>query len=228
MGKVITVEQAELKTATVEIRHLIVSARKMTLSVFRQIEHEPLLLRNGNTFGFAGMPWGRVGYYWGDHDRDDLHILWQKGRELRRSLVSRSYLLTTRGESEKTAEYIGGLVGRPCEWYVVEFHYQNEQGETKRSASQFPPHGYRWEGVVTVRFQEAEYSTAYEIPRVLNLEFPVDWGAHKISDHAIKILKSRRYEAIAAVEAGPHSERVASFRQCLKALNDLDQLFIAV
>lgn len=86
-NRVITVEQAELKTASVEIRHVVVNARKMTLSVFRQIPEEDILVLEGGGWRLAGVPWGLVNYFWGSMNANRHHVLWQKGKELRRSLV---------------------------------------------------------------------------------------------------------------------------------------------
>jgi hypothetical protein len=81
----IHVKDAKLSTATIEVRHLVVSDRKMTLSVFRQIPHEILI--NFEKGVLVGDVWGHVNYWWGSTEREtseSLHIVWQKGEELRR------------------------------------------------------------------------------------------------------------------------------------------------
>lgn len=89
----INVKDASVKTATVQIRSVIVSAKQMTLSVFRQVREENLVETVGGDFRLRGIPWGAVQYFWGDmpekcHDGEPvLHVLWQKDDELRRSRV---------------------------------------------------------------------------------------------------------------------------------------------
>lgn len=97
----ISVEHAEIKTATVEIKQLTVNARKMTLSVFRQIPREDLV--NPATGELNGVVWGHVNYWWDgcgytdtlrvpgipdviERSRD-MHVLWQEGVELKRDIV---------------------------------------------------------------------------------------------------------------------------------------------
>lgn len=100
----LTVQNAEIKTATVEVRTLTISGKQVTQAVFRQLENENLL---SSTLTLAGIPWGRVNYHpdkacsrSGPHrdpysfDRhpeycngEHMHVVWQKGSELRRALV---------------------------------------------------------------------------------------------------------------------------------------------
>jgi hypothetical protein len=87
----IHVKDATLSTATITIRHLTVSDRKLTLAVFRQIPHGRLI-----DFGkgiLLGDVWGHVNYWWKtpDYRTDDaMHIVWQKGTELRRFIFEPS------------------------------------------------------------------------------------------------------------------------------------------
>lgn len=85
MSAKINVERAEINTATIQVKTLMVNARKLTLSVFRQIFEEDLV--DQDRMIFNGVPWGMVNYYWGDLNTSYQHIVWQKGNELRRSLV---------------------------------------------------------------------------------------------------------------------------------------------
>ena len=83
----IDVSHAEIKTAVVSVKTLTINARQLTLSVFRQIQEDELFVINDTTLSLAGVPWGVVQYHWGDQNRSDLHVLWVKNQELRRSLV---------------------------------------------------------------------------------------------------------------------------------------------
>lgn len=83
MSTVLT-KDASVRTASVSIQSLTISSKQVTLSVFRQIELDTLI--DPETAKLNGLPWGRVNYYWKDND-EGLHVLWQKGSELRRDLV---------------------------------------------------------------------------------------------------------------------------------------------
>lgn len=88
MQKVIQIRDAVLKTLKVEVKSLTISGKQMTLAVFRQLVEEPLI--NVETGELKGVPWGTVNYYWGDckplgNYNGHLHVVWQKGDELRRS-----------------------------------------------------------------------------------------------------------------------------------------------
>lgn len=81
----ITVQQAEIRTATVEIKTLTISKKQVTLAVFRQIPVAGLIAPDGT---LNGVPWGTVNY----HPKcmtpkDHWHIVWQSGTELRHSVV---------------------------------------------------------------------------------------------------------------------------------------------
>ncbi|GAB2555652.1 hypothetical protein GCM10027085_53670 [Spirosoma aerophilum] len=59
----------------------------MTYALFKQLPEEDFF---DESFGIIGIRWGRINYFWGDHkDATDttLHILWQKGDELRRCII---------------------------------------------------------------------------------------------------------------------------------------------
>lgn len=107
MTHALTVQNAEIKTAAVEIRTLTVSGKQVTLAVFRQLlEADIVDFRVSHEL--RGEPWGRVNYhadkmlirqkdclgYWLP-DRlvncaqgpNHLHVVWQLGSELRRALV---------------------------------------------------------------------------------------------------------------------------------------------
>ena len=91
----LTVHNAQMSTATVEIKTLTITGKQVTLAVFRQLIEEDLIAEDGT---LDGIPWGTVNYhpdkcgtgdYWKDHPH--WHVVWQKGGELRRSLVRTQY-----------------------------------------------------------------------------------------------------------------------------------------
>lgn len=80
----IDVHSAEIKTATVEVKALVIGGKQVTLSVFRQLIKAPVV---GDGNRLLGTVWGHVNYFWGECKPDHLHIVWQKGDELRRACV---------------------------------------------------------------------------------------------------------------------------------------------
>ena len=100
---IINVENASIKTASVEIKTLTVNGKQVTLSVFRQIIEENIL--DDENFKLNGTPWATVNYFWkDDQNLSDykIHVLWQKGSELRRCVILKkanhkdSYYLKTK------------------------------------------------------------------------------------------------------------------------------------
>jgi len=86
-SKRLTVHTASVATASVEIKTLTVSGKQVTLAVFRQLIEEPIL--DALTAEITGDPWGTVNYH-PDKCTDNpehLHVVWQKGTELRRATV---------------------------------------------------------------------------------------------------------------------------------------------
>lgn len=86
-GRVITAHEATVKTATVEVKSLTISGKQVTLAVFRQLQEDRLI--DGVTALLHGVGWGKVNYH-PDGCKDDgehLHVVWQKGDELRRASV---------------------------------------------------------------------------------------------------------------------------------------------
>jgi len=86
--KAISVHDATVKTAVVEIKTLTISGKQVTLAVFRQLPEENLI--DPKTGQLNGIAWGRVNYH-PDKCADDgiphMHVVWQKGDQLRRSYI---------------------------------------------------------------------------------------------------------------------------------------------
>lgn len=82
-SKPITTHEAQIATATIEVKTVTLNAKQMTLSVFRQLQEEPMI--NPKTGDLVGQPWGIVRYHWNECPKEEHeHIVWQKGSELRR------------------------------------------------------------------------------------------------------------------------------------------------
>ncbi|WP_461130765.1 hypothetical protein [Spirosoma aerophilum] len=81
------VSQVSIQPATIQLKVVTVNNRSMTYALFKQLPEEDFF---DESFGIIGIRWGRINYFWGDHkDATDttLHILWQKGDELRRCII---------------------------------------------------------------------------------------------------------------------------------------------
>jgi hypothetical protein len=81
----LTVQNAAITTASVEIKTLTVSGKQVTLAVFRQLLEQPLVREDGT---LAGQPWGIVNYHPDKCAGSPVrhwHVVWQEGSELRRS-----------------------------------------------------------------------------------------------------------------------------------------------
>lgn len=104
----LTVHNAEVRTATVEVRTLTISGKQVTLAVFRQLIEDDLVDGDGN---FRGLPWGTVNYHpdkCGDKEVGHLHVVWQQGSELRRTRCSPPFVL-----SDDDPVYLDGRVTGP-------------------------------------------------------------------------------------------------------------------
>jgi hypothetical protein len=101
-GRAINVQQAAVKTASITVKVMTIEKRQVTLAVFRQLIQEPLI--DYSSGQFHGLPWGTVNHcpdrkacaerrdyraYDGSyHHQPHLHVVWQKGEELRRAVES--------------------------------------------------------------------------------------------------------------------------------------------
>jgi hypothetical protein len=91
MSPQLTVQNAQVSTATVEIKTLTVSGKQVTLALFRQFIEAPLIAKDGK---LAGIAWGTVNYHPDNTCRDDpphWHVVWQLDDELRRSRVTKTF-----------------------------------------------------------------------------------------------------------------------------------------
>ncbi len=107
--RILTTEDVAITTLSIEVKVMKIGKRQVTLAVFRQLPEEPLI--DHLTGKLKGIPWGRVNYHIECSDavpvltyghetirkvfQEDgikftvphLHVVWQKGNELRRSVV---------------------------------------------------------------------------------------------------------------------------------------------
>src|ERR1043166_3565481 len=81
----ITTREATIKTCSIEVKVMRISARQVTMSVFRQLPCETVIDPDSGLL--AGEVWGRVNYYWGDCTDNHLHVVWLREGQLLRSCV---------------------------------------------------------------------------------------------------------------------------------------------
>lgn len=86
MTRPLTVHNAQITTAAVEVKTLTISGKQVTLAVFRQLQEAELVAPDAT---LNGVPWGLVNYH---PDKcssgpPHVHVVWQQGTELRRARV---------------------------------------------------------------------------------------------------------------------------------------------
>jgi len=127
IGRRITVHEAQVKTAQVTIKTLTIAGRQVTLAVFRQLQEEPLV--DPNSVTLAGIPWGVVNYHpdkCADSGWSHLHVVWQKGEELRRASVyqKRRAVLGVKFEDAINSHYRAWLTHLVLEGHSLDFEVQ--------------------------------------------------------------------------------------------------------
>jgi len=104
--KIITTEDVSINTATIEVKVMKIGNRQVTLAVFRQLRTESII--DHKTGALRGIPWGKVNYHVGCEiagaGTSHIHIVWQKGGELRRCYV-------VHPQMSFTDEYLATLEG---------------------------------------------------------------------------------------------------------------------
>jgi|SRR6266446_1523154 len=90
--QILHASDVNIMTATIEVKVMMLNNRQMTLAVFRQLRVEDLLDSDGK---MKGTPWGIVNYHTDDckllaSKHSHLHVIWQKGDELRHAIVSKA------------------------------------------------------------------------------------------------------------------------------------------
>jgi hypothetical protein len=111
MAKQLTVHNATINTAAVEVKTLTISGKQVTLAVFRQLREEQLIAKDGT---LNGQPWGYVNYHPDKCDEaDHRHYVWQRGDELLRSRVYNKPTFSPTVHLPEATRYLTALVN---EW----------------------------------------------------------------------------------------------------------------
>lgn len=117
MERILTVKEATVQTVQVEIKALKVGKKQVTMGLFRQLPYQDLL--DVETLQLRGVPWGHVNYWWENdgcswHQGPRLHVVWQRGDELRRAAVHQE---PDRGQMVAFREQLQNAVD---DWFLVE------------------------------------------------------------------------------------------------------------
>lgn len=223
--QIITTSDVSINTASIEVKVMKIGNRQVTLAVFRQLPDEQII--NPKTGMIEGIAWGKVNYHPDECEEasEHLHVVWQKGNELRRATVYRDWskqcaLLNPVYTYAKAYVYACLLDGEPgplCEWdhrqMCVTMSVDAEAYGIGQYNFKVPSRDGRWVasnpwGKVWDPTKDAilEYLNAHDLPHDRSILF---------KDYFIPTAK--RLPALAKTWQ-------ASYTQ----LEQLDQLFIAV
>jgi hypothetical protein len=226
--RAITVQDASVKTMTVEIKSMVVSGKQMTLAVFRQLPLRELIVAKEDADdpdqmlpALDGVPWGLVNYYWKDLDPNALHIVWERDGILYRSLTTRKAT-----ETETFVNYQDAVAWRYGD-YILR---QIEAGElSKESVSQACYLDQHW------WMQRVWFSGGW---MEVNIAPDSDWSPHwyELQTNTASYLakRIRPLETLDNLRAGLKTDArlMDRWRDAYDAmiadLASLDQLYIAV
>lgn len=208
MPKQLTVHNATITTASVEVKTLTISGKQVTLAVFKQLREEPMIGEDG---AFLGEPWGYVNYHpdkCGDDRTKHLHVVWQRDGDLLRSRVDAPW----------DAAHYHPAMGLYAEALIAEGYSRGGEApdslaiftslKARESGTAFLTHkGVKFRGTVRERFcfafDQGRMATPAEI---LTSEHGPGWSSAAFLDQL------------------PAAQHQKSWR----LLNELPQLFIAV
>ena len=138
----ITIKDVQIKGLTVEIKSLTVGRKQLTLSLMRQFIDESII--NEEEMLLKGVPWGFINYFWGE-DKDKtpehyLHLIWQKGSELRRCIIPKKYnpyIYNERIDAENWDynEEIKNVISKETEIREIEKYFALEEDKEDEQSS---------------------------------------------------------------------------------------------
>lgn len=212
MASPLTVHNAEIKTATVEIRTLAISGKQVTLAVFRQLREEELIAEDGT---LNGVPWGTVNYHpdkcGGDNWPDHWHVVWQRGSELLRAHVDQSAEFDRKnlsfspdsGDAFYDAVVREALHGTPHPGYfkgqpvVTESDYYLQSRKTAAKGRWIAEHGIR----SFLEMSEDTYSVAKEAVELATARSEAAEEQEQYPDETGDSWKTRKRRGLPEVEA---------------------------
>lgn len=216
MGAKLTVQNAEIKTAAVEIRTLTISGKQVTLAVFRQLREEPLIAEDG---ALNGDPWGIVNYHpdkCGDGD-SHIHVVWQRGPELLRARVNAPWVAGHECDAAQTFLHAAIHEG-------LRMHGPDSFGIKGRPTIGSPTAGRS--PVVTAQF----VLKGVQFRCLIGVQAARVWGSGTWDDREHDRATLAEWCADAGLTATEAAERLPTgrYQGAWRTLNELPQLFIAV
>ena len=124
IGKLIQIEDAKLKTLTVEIKSLVINGKQMTLAVFRQLPEESIF---DDEMNLRGVPWGLVRYRIDGNNNP--HVLWQNDDVLFRYQI-RDYPPISTYKINKLQDEIRGKIEQGKK-YLISYNHTLEEYERR-------------------------------------------------------------------------------------------------
>src|SRR5262245_30123732 len=233
--RTITTAEATISTATIEVKTITLNNKQMTLSVFRQLQDEDLI--DPETTLLRGVPWGKVRYFGNGCESDHLHVVWQKGRELRRACCYEK-VERIRPRSPRFARLWDGIQ-RVAIGYLYALLLS---GETRQVAQMFPTRRYAivsFPGLPDVRVRDigegVEEQAIKNIGRLLGW-YPYADGEKEAARKDLTEMFPGRSDAEiiaqaplwAAAKYAEIQAFCAQWKARYQELDALDQLFIAV
>jgi hypothetical protein len=203
MARVLTAQNAVINTAAVQIKTLTVAGKQVTLAVFRQLIEEHIF--DFEAGALRGVGWGHVRYLIDRPPDQAIHLVWQRGEELRRCIVERQL------EYHWSRERADQILADPI-YYVA-----SDRSYTARSI-RTAWHTW-WFGHLHFRLPHPYANTRLQSPE-------------REAEERENCSALATYTAAMRAEMAPifdHVVRICEdYRQLIVPLFDLPQLFIAV
>lgn len=207
MAKQLTVHNATITTAAVEVKTLTLSGKQVTLAVFKQLREETLIGEDGN---FLGEPWGFVNWHPNkcEGDKEHLHVVWQKGSDLLRAQVSVPW----------DAFHLHPAMGQYAEALIAEGYSRG--GDAPPSLNVFTSLKARESGTAHMTYKGVQFRGIVREPFC----FAFDQGRMSRPAELLTEEHGPGWSSDAFLGQLP----AAQYQRSWRLLNELPQLFIAV
>jgi hypothetical protein len=243
-GRVLTALNAEVTTAAVSIDTIKIDRRQVTLAVFRQLCIEDIF--DWDAMALRGVGWGWTNYLIDEHasPKRAIHIVWQRGSELRRCVVYRKIQgFGSRYTSESRQRFLDSVVseserydGPEAGKYLGAKCISTPLGERRPEGVDVARHFPNYEGKSFLEPYPKGDAVAY---RESYREWQARQGAHWSRQAALReAYHQRRAAAMTAYREEVRAKyaelidfwerRHDEYEALVAPLFDLPQLFIAV
>lgn len=240
----LTIHNAEVRTAALEVKVLAVNGKQATQAVFKQLLDRDLIADDGT---LHGAPWGMVNYHPQKcADGEHVHVVWSAGKDLRRARVDLDphfplVFLPEAGASyvEAKIRYLLVIGSADLPDSKQEFMRTTSQGLTVRlpitEAASRALFASRHLDDLLREFAVDPHATTYAyVPGRGLARLSVAEQLPQAEEDflkAIDALESRSLEAaqdLLDAEVGAEVDRRAAYSETLQDVLNLPQLFIAV